>query len=44
MGGIFISCIYIYIVHSSPYLCVWQWSGNLLSGSRWCFRWARRRL
>jgi len=22
MGGIFISCIYIYIVHSSPYLCV----------------------
>jgi len=22
MGGIFISCIYLYIVHSSPYLCV----------------------
>jgi len=25
-------------------VCVRRWSGNLLSGSRWCFRWARRRL
>jgi len=36
--------IFIYIcVHSSPYLFV---CGDdrviLLSGSRWCFRWARR--
>jgi len=22
MGGIFISCIFLYIVHSSPFLCV----------------------
>jgi len=22
MGGIFISCIFLYIVHNSPFLCV----------------------
>jgi len=33
--------IYIYIVHSSPFLCVWRWSDNSLSGSRWFDRWAR---
>jgi len=41
LGGFILIFIYIY-VHSSPYLFVWQWSSNLLSGSRWCFRWARR--
>jgi len=33
---------YLYIVHNSPFLCVWRWSDNLLSGSKWCDRWARR--
>jgi len=34
--------VYIYIVHSSPFLCVWRWSDDSLSGSRWFARWARR--
>jgi len=25
--------LYLYL-HSSPYLCVWRWSNDLLSGSR----------
>jgi len=43
MDDIFISMYISIYVHSSPYLCVcvWRWSGNLLSGRRWCFRWAK---
>jgi len=44
MGGIFISCIYFYILWiGHPFcVCVWQWSDNLLSGNRWFDRWAKR--
>jgi len=34
----------LFYMHSSPYLCVWRWSDDLLSGSRCFDRWARRRL
>jgi len=31
---------YLFIYMSSPYMCAWRWSCNLLHGSRdWC-RWA----
>jgi len=42
MKGIFILCLYVYLCIAHP-ICVrvCRWSGNLLSGSRWCFRWAR---
>jgi len=42
----------MFISHTSVYIllciahpicvCVWRWSDILLSGSRWCDRWARR--
>jgi len=31
-------------VDNSSYLCVWRWSNNLLSRSRWFDKWARRYL
>jgi len=41
MDGIFIFMYISISMHSLPYLCVWRWSGNLLSGSIWCFKWAK---
>jgi len=40
----FISYIYLYLYFAQLTLsvCVWRWSNNLLSGSRWFERWARR--
>jgi len=39
-GGI-ISYLFLSLCIAHPNCCVWRWSGNLLSGSRWCCRWAR---
>jgi len=37
------SCFdYIYCAYLTLSLCVWLWSDNLLSGSRWRDRWASR--
>jgi len=44
LEGIFILCfMYLYIcAQLTLSVCVWRWSDNLLSGSRWFDRWARR--
>jgi len=36
--------VYILCIAHPICVCVWQWSDNLLSGSRWFDRWAMRYL
>jgi len=44
MADIFILCfMYLYICAKlTLFVCVWRWSDNLLSGSRWFDKWAKR--